>query len=45
MELEQITSQALSLPAEKRAELAEMLIQSLDEKEDSDMRPFLISTL
>ena len=35
---EKITSQILSLPSEKRAELAEMLIQSLDEKEDEDVK-------
>jgi putative addiction module component (TIGR02574 family) len=37
-ELEKITSQILSLPPETRAELAEILIQSLDEKEDADIR-------
>lgn len=35
---EKITSQILSLPAERRAELAEILIQSLDEKEDNDIK-------
>lgn len=35
---EKITSQILSLPSEKRAELAEILIQSLDEKEDEDVK-------
>ncbi|MFQ5707331.1 MAG: addiction module protein [bacterium] len=38
IKFEQITSQILSLPAEKRAELAEILIQSLDEKENDDIR-------
>ncbi len=33
-EFEKITSKIMSLPAENRAELAEMLIQSLDEKDD-----------
>ena len=37
-EFEKITSQILSLPSEKRAELAEMLIQSLYEKEDEDVK-------
>lgn len=37
-ELEQITTQLLSLPVEKRAELAEILIQSLDEKEGDDIK-------
>jgi len=37
-DLEKITPQVLSLPAESRAELAEILIQSLDEKEDDDIK-------
>jgi putative addiction module component (TIGR02574 family) len=37
-ELEQITTQLLSLPVEKRAELAEILIQSLDEQKGEDIR-------
>ncbi|NIR48860.1 addiction module protein [candidate division KSB1 bacterium] len=37
-EIDKITSQLLVLPAEMRAELAEILIQSLDEKEDDDVR-------
>ena len=37
-DFEKITTQVLSLPAEKRAELAEILIQSLDEKEDKDIK-------
>ena len=35
-EFEKITSHILSLPSEKRAELAEILIQSLDEKESEE---------
>ena len=35
-EFEKITSHILSLPSEKRAELAEILIQSLDEKENEE---------
>ena len=31
-QFEKITSETLSLPTEERAELAEILIQSLDEK-------------
>ncbi|MFQ5900995.1 MAG: addiction module protein [Thermodesulfobacteriota bacterium] len=38
IELEKITSEALTLPNESRAELAEILIQSLDEKEDKDIK-------
>ena len=37
-QFEKITSETLSLPTEERAELAEILIQSLDEKEDEDIR-------
>ncbi|MCH8125592.1 addiction module protein [candidate division KSB1 bacterium] len=37
-EFEKITSHILSLPTEKRAELAEILIQSLDEKENEDVK-------
>ncbi len=38
-QFEKITSETLSLPTVERAELAEILIQSLDEKEDEDIRP------
>lgn len=37
-QFEKITSATLSLSTEERAELAEILIQSLDEKEDEDIR-------
>jgi putative addiction module component (TIGR02574 family) len=37
-EFEKVTVEALALPAQSRAELAEMLIQSLDEKEDSEIK-------
>jgi len=37
-QFKKITSETLSLPTEERAELAEILIQSLDEKEDEDIR-------
>jgi len=33
-EFEEVSTKAMSLPAESRAELAEILIQSLDEKEN-----------
>jgi len=36
--LEDVTVEALALPSESRAELAEILIQSLDEKEDETIR-------
>jgi len=37
-EFQELTSMAMSLPSENRAELAEMLIQSLEEKEDPQVR-------
>ncbi len=37
-QFEKITSETLSLPTVERAELTEILIQSLDEKEDKDIR-------
>ena len=37
-EFEEVTSKAMALPPENRAELAELLIQSLDEKEDEEVR-------
>jgi len=37
-EFEKITAESLSLPLEKRAQLAEILIQSLDEAEDDSVR-------
>lgn len=37
-EFEEVTTKALALPSESRAELAELLIQSLDEKEDEEIR-------
>ena len=37
-QFEKITSETLSVPTVERAELAEILIQSLDEKEDEDIR-------
>lgn len=35
---EEVTSKAMALPLKNRAELAELLIQSLDEKEDKEVR-------
>lgn len=35
---EKLTSKALSLPEENRAELAEILIQSLNETEDEEIK-------
>ena len=35
---EEVTSKAMALPLKNRAELAELLIQSLDEKEDEEVR-------
>lgn len=37
-EFEEVTSKAMALPLENRAKLAEVLIQSLDEKEDEEIR-------
>lgn len=37
-EFEKVTAEALALPHEHRAELAEILIQSLEEKEDEEIR-------
>ena len=37
-EFEKVTAEALTLPHESRAELAEILIQSLEEKEDEEIR-------
>jgi len=37
-EMEELTSQALSLPDERRAELAEILIRSLDEVESTSVK-------
>lgn len=36
-EFEKIASNLLAMPADKRAKLAEILIQSLDEKESDDI--------
>ncbi len=38
-ELEELTTRALALPAKGRAELAELLIQSLEEVDDKDVKP------
>jgi hypothetical protein len=37
-ELEELTTRALALPAKSRAELAELLIQSLAEADDLDVK-------
>ena len=37
-EFEKVTTEALALPHERRVELAEILIQSLEEKEDKEIR-------
>lgn len=37
-DFEELTIQAMSLPSESRAELAELLIQSLEEKEDEGIK-------
>jgi N-6 DNA Methylase/Putative addiction module component len=36
-EFEELTTRALALPAKSRAELAELLIQSLEEEDDQDL--------
>ena len=38
IELEELTTRALALPAKSRAELAELLIQSLAEADDKDLK-------
>lgn len=42
---EEVTSKAMTLPPENRAELAELLIQSLDEKEDEEVRSAWLSEI
>jgi len=37
-ELEELTTKAMSLPPASRAELAEILIQSLEEKDDPEIK-------
>lgn len=37
-EFEELTTRIMALPAERRAELAEMLIQSIEEKEDEGVK-------
>lgn len=37
-EFEKVTAEALALPNERRAELAEILIQSLEEREGEEIR-------
>jgi len=37
-EFEKVSAKAMALPAESRAELAEILIQSLDEKECEEVK-------
>ena len=37
-EFEELTKRALALPAKSRAELAELLIQSLEEDDDQDLK-------
>jgi putative addiction module component (TIGR02574 family) len=37
-ELEELTIRALALPTRNRAELAELLIQSLEETDDKDLK-------
>jgi hypothetical protein len=38
IEFEEVTFKAMALPPENRAELAELLIQSLNDKEDKDVK-------
>ncbi|GAG13180.1 unnamed protein product [marine sediment metagenome] len=42
---EEVTSKAMTLPPENRAELAELLIQSLDEREDEEVRSAWLSEI
>lgn len=37
-EFKEVSTKAMSLPTESRAELAEILIQSLDEKENEEVK-------
>ena len=37
-EFKEVSAKAMSLPTESRAELAEILIQSLDEKENEEVK-------
>jgi hypothetical protein len=37
-EFEELTTRVLALPAKSRAELAELLIQSLEEEDDKDLK-------
>ncbi len=37
-ELEELTTKAMALPAESRAELAELLIQSLEERDEKEIK-------
>ncbi len=37
-DFKEITTKAMALPSESRAELAEILIQSLEEKDDEDIK-------
>lgn len=37
-EFEEVTAKAMALPPENRAELAELLIQTLEEKEDQEIK-------
>ena len=41
----EVASKALALPVENRAELAELLIQSLDEKEEEDVKSAWLSEI
>jgi putative addiction module component (TIGR02574 family) len=44
-EFEEVTAKALALPAKSRAELAELLIQSLEEEDDKDLKAAWLSEI
>jgi putative addiction module component (TIGR02574 family) len=44
-EFEEVTAKALALPAKNRAELAELLIQSLEEEDDKDLKAAWLSEI
>ncbi len=44
-EFEEVTAKALALPAKNRAELAELLIQSLEEEDDQDLKAAWLSEI
>jgi putative addiction module component (TIGR02574 family) len=44
-EFEEVTANALALPAKSRAELAELLIQSLEEEDDKHLKAAWLSEI